>query len=137
MIQRQVQNGQVWPTACVSACGEFHVSIRFDQSQTLNTIFLEGAIDISSAAELKRILIEAIDSKIGLLVSLARTTALDVTTLQLLHAAEREAETSGVGFRIVGPLACEILASLRDVDLQTPLICEETNQESGEVSCRP
>ncbi len=111
--------------------------IRLDQSQTPETIFLEGAIDISSAAELKRALIEAVDSRIGFLVSLARTTALDVTTLQLLHAAEREAETSGIGFRIVGPLSGEILASFRDVDLQPPLICEETNQESGEVSCRP
>ena len=100
--------------------------IRLDQSQTPETIFLEGAIDISSAAELKRALIEAVDSRIGFLVSLARTTALDVTTLQLLHAAEREAETSGIGFRIVGPLSGEILASFRDVDLQPPLICEET-----------
>ena len=65
-------------------------------NETQSLIGLEGAIDIASAAELKKLLLEGLNSGREVRVSLAGATDLDVTAVQLLWAAEREASRSGV-----------------------------------------
>lgn len=76
--------------------------IRRDDSDGLSQIQLEGDIDIAAAAEIKKILVEALGSGNELRVSLRRATGLDVTAIQLLHAAEEAASHSGVRFTYDG-----------------------------------
>ena len=86
--------------------------IFLDQNEASCLIRLEGEINISSAAELKKLLLEALSSGKELSLDMERVTELDVTALQLVWAAEREAKASGVNFIRVAPpqeisIACE------------------------------
>ena len=65
--------------------------VTIDQSEALCLIRLEDDINITSAAELKKLLLEALASGRELRVDLERATELDVTALQLFWAAERAA----------------------------------------------
>jgi anti-anti-sigma factor len=64
-------------------------------------IQLEGEIDISSAGELKGMMVAAIASGKELQLDLQATTELDVTAVQLMWCAAREAEKTGASFRVV------------------------------------
>jgi hypothetical protein len=71
------------------------VSISQLGSQRL--IVLEGTLGVACSAELKSLLLDEISSGRRLHVDLERAEEIDITILQLLWAAEREAETRGVG----------------------------------------
>ena len=73
-----------------------------------------GEINITSATELKKLLLEALAPGRELRVDLESATELDVTALQLLWAAEREARGSGVGFTLVGRVPEEISVAVGD-----------------------
>ena len=88
--------------------------IIFNQGEDVCHIRVEGEVNISSAAELKRLLVAALASKKTLRLDLERATDLDVTALQLFWAAEREARESAVGFTLMGRLPEEISDALRD-----------------------
>jgi anti-anti-sigma factor len=90
------------------------VPIIFDQGEDVCHIRVEGEVNISSAAELKRLLIAALASKKTLRLDLEQATDLDVTALQLLWAAKREAIKSAVKFTLMGRLPEEISDALRD-----------------------
>ena len=92
--------------------------ITGDQSEAGWLIRLEGEISISSAAELKRLLIEALGSGRDSRVEVEHATELDVTALQLLWAAEREARGLGRGFTRVGRLPEEISVALGDAGFE-------------------
>ncbi len=92
--------------------------ITFEQSEALCLIRLEGEINISSAAELKKLLLEAPASGRELRVDLERASELDVTALQLLWAAEREARGSGMGFTLAGRVPEEISVALGDAGFE-------------------
>jgi anti-anti-sigma regulatory factor len=79
-----------------------------------SVILLDGAIDIVLATELKRLLLEGLAAGAELCVSLETATYLDVTAVQLLWAAEKEAGLSGVPFRVIGPVAETVAAGLMD-----------------------
>ena len=80
------------------------VPIILDQYEASCRIRLEGEINISSAAELKKLLLEALSSGKEIRLDMERATELDVTALQLVWAVEREAKASGVTFvRVVPP----------------------------------
>jgi anti-anti-sigma factor len=79
------------------------VSIGLSHDGGCCRIHLEGAIDISSAAELKAALVRALETAQELDVSFAAATELDVTGVQLLWAAERAAKQRGLGFSIAEP----------------------------------
>ena len=51
-------------------------------------------------------------------MDLERATELDVTTVQLLWAAEREARASGRGFTFAGRVPEEISAAMADAGLE-------------------
>lgn|GEM_PF-1343500 len=78
------------------------MSITFDGSATGCVVRLEGEIDVTCSAELKRVLIEAISSGKGVQLDLAQASDLDITAVQLLLATRREAEKAGVSFAVAG-----------------------------------
>ena len=93
--------------------------VTLDQSEAVCLVRLEGEIGIASAAELKKLLIEALASGRELRVDLERAAELDVTALQLLWAAEREARGSGVGFALAGRVPEAISAAAGDAGFET------------------
>jgi anti-anti-sigma regulatory factor len=88
------------------------VPITLEINEKQGLIGLEGAIDIASAAELKKLLLEALSCGREVRVSLQGATDLDVTAVQLLWAAERAARGAGVDFALSG--AAPVLAALGD-----------------------
>jgi anti-anti-sigma regulatory factor len=87
-----------------------------------SVISLEGAIDISFAAELKALLIEALRAGKEVGVSLAETAELDVTALELLWAAEREAQGAGLKFALTGPVPPAVVAAVTEAGFEKFLV---------------
>jgi anti-anti-sigma regulatory factor len=98
------------------------MGITLDESKSKVVIGLDGAVDISSAAELKTLLLRALNSGKKLRVSLDKATDLDVTAVELLWAAQREASKTGVGFSYTGPAPVAVSAMLSEAGLQQFLI---------------
>jgi anti-anti-sigma regulatory factor len=95
--------------------GEYSlVSVTLDQSSPSCVLRLEGEVGLSSASELKQLLLEALASGKDVRVDLESAAELGVTTLQLLSVAEREAKAAGLAFIGVGPLREGLSAALRD-----------------------
>jgi anti-anti-sigma factor len=87
--------------------------VTLEQSEVASTVRLVGEINIASAAELKKVLMEALVPGKQVRVELDSVTEIDVTALQLLWAAQREAERVGVGFARSGPVR-EAIAAVAD-----------------------
>jgi anti-anti-sigma regulatory factor len=100
------------------------MGITLDESKSKVVIGLEGAVDISSAAELKALLLRALNTGKKVRVTLDKATDLDVTAVQLLWAAEREASKASVGFSFAGPAPAEVSAALGEAGLQQFLVSE-------------
>jgi anti-anti-sigma regulatory factor len=98
------------------------MGITLVESKSKAVIGLEGAVDISSAAELKTLLLRALNSGKKVHVSLEKATDLDVTAVELLWAAEREASKADVGFSFSGSAPVEVSAALSEAGLQQFLI---------------
>ena len=92
--------------------------IILEQCDVSNVIRLEGVIDIALAAELKTILLEALKSPKPLHVALNSDAGLDVTAIQLLWAAEREAKASNVSFVLDGCLPDAVSATLKETGFE-------------------
>ena len=88
------------------------MGIALDEKDESNLIRFEGAIDINCAAELKNMLLTSLASGKNLSVLLDGATYLDVTAVQLLWAAEREAKASSVEFTFIGQLPQQVAAEL-------------------------
>ena len=93
---------------------ESELAIILEQRDESNVIRLEGSIDIASAAELKASLLKALKSRKPLRLELDSGADLDVTAIQLLWAAEREATASGVDLQLVGDVPDAVTATLRE-----------------------
>ena len=80
------------------------MGITVEQGEESNVIRLEGAIDIASAAELKSTLLSRAQSpgRAGALGARFDHADLDVTAIQLLWAAEREAKAQAWNSRSRG-----------------------------------
>jgi anti-anti-sigma regulatory factor len=100
------------------------MGITLDESGPQAVIGLDGTVDISSAAELKALLLRALNSGKELRVSLDGAADLDVTAVELLWAAEREASKAGVGFSFAGPAPADVSAALGEAGLQQFLVPE-------------
>jgi anti-anti-sigma regulatory factor len=94
------------------------VPVTLHLSEGPSVIRLEGEINITSAAELKTILLQALGSGKAVRVDLAGATELDVTALQLLWAAEREARGSSLGFALAGLVPEEVSATVLDAGFE-------------------
>ena len=88
--------------------------VSLDQGEALCLIHLEGQVDINSAAELKNLLLIALQSGNELRLDLERASELDVTALQLLWAANREAERIEKRFSVTGRVPEAISAAVME-----------------------
>jgi anti-anti-sigma regulatory factor len=88
------------------------VPFTLEQTESSTILQLQGTVDIASAAELKQILIDALGSGKPVRASLANATGLDVTAVQLLHAAERAALAAQTDFGYQGPLPERMVSAL-------------------------
>jgi anti-sigma B factor antagonist len=75
---------------------------------------IAGELSIYRADELKRALIEPLQSGVRLVVNLAKVTELDTCGLQLLMLAKRAAEAAGSELQLVGhsPAVLEVFELL-------------------------
>jgi anti-anti-sigma factor len=103
------------------------VPVTVEQSEGRCFIRLEGEVNITSAAEVKKLLLQALASGTELRVDLERATELDVTAMQLLWAAEREARASGKGFILTGRIPGEISAGMSDAGFEKFMVATDTN----------
>ena len=97
---------------------ESELAIILEQREESNAIRLEGTVDISSAAELKTILGKALKSPKPLRVALDANADLDVTAIQLLWAAEREAKVSGVDLRLDGDVPDAVSTTVKEAGFE-------------------
>jgi len=97
---------------------EQDVPVTLEQKDALTLIQLEGAIDIGCAAELKELLMEKLKSGSAVYVALDSATGLDITAVQLLWAAAREAQRAGVEFGFKGPMPEAIRCQLDEAGLE-------------------
>jgi anti-anti-sigma regulatory factor len=94
------------------------MSVSLDQGDAQCLIHLESVVDINSAAELKKLLVIALQSGKEVRLDLERATELDVTALQLLWAANREAKRTEMGFSVVGRVPDAISAAVSDAGFE-------------------
>ncbi len=95
--------------------------ITLVQSEGLCLIRLEGEINVASAAELKKLLLEALanQQQREVRVELKKASELDISILQLLLAAEREARASGKGFSLAGGVPEQIATSVAEAGFES------------------
>ncbi len=111
----RLQGGRTWkPGLDESGLGESGLGIALKQGKESSAIRLEGVIDIASAAELKAVLLDALKRGKPVTIALDSSAGLDVTAIQLLWAAQREATVSGVGFTLAGPVPARVSATLKE-----------------------
>lgn len=93
------------------------MGIALDEREEMSVVALDGSIDISSAAELKTLLVQAIDGGKPVRIALEAATYLDVTAVQLLWAAGEAARQSEIDFAFAGQTPALLLAQLADAGL--------------------
>lgn len=86
--------------------------VSLEQSEQLQEIRLEGAVNIAFAAELKGIFLEALAQGKDLRLSLEDVTDMDVCILQLLLSASREWEQKERSFTLASPLTEAVSTTL-------------------------
>lgn len=80
------------------------MSLLIQESGDRFLVQLEDSITISCATELRNLLVEALDGGKRLEVDLTRTTEIDLSAIQLLHAAQLASAQAGVSFTSAGPV---------------------------------
>lgn len=93
------------------------MSLAMEQREESTLVSLEGGIDIACAAELRSLLLEALEKAKEVRVSLEKATSLDVTAVQLLWAAAREAKRLEFGFVLVDDVPEQISKVLSGVGI--------------------
>jgi anti-anti-sigma factor len=84
------------------------MAISVDSQDGTQYIRLTEAIDIAQAAELKRILMDAIASSSRVRITVPGATEIDVTAVQLLWASVLHASSAGTDLVVEGPLNKEV-----------------------------
>lgn len=92
--------------------------VTFDRTVQPTVIRLEGEIDIAVAAALKTFLLEALASEKETRISMEAATGMDVTAVQLLWAAERQAAASATVLTIDGPIPEALSRAVRDAGFE-------------------
>ena len=95
------------------------MTIHVKDSKAGYGLRLEGEAGIEDAIELREALVAGLGSGRGLNVHLGAMTRADVTVLQLLWVARREASHGGTAFRIEGEVRPEIRSAFEEVGLAT------------------
>jgi hypothetical protein len=86
--------------------------VTLERGEELTMIRLDGEVGIADAAELKGLLLQALGSGQQMRVSLLTTTELDVTAVELLWAARREAKASSISFAVEGPVPPIVISTV-------------------------
>ena len=107
------------------------MGVTIDQSEGQCLIRLDGEIGIACARELKKVLLEALAFGKDLQVDLQQATELDVTAMQLLWAAEREARKSGRRFLLAGQVPDEIVVAVMEAGFERFPIPSDEKQVNG------
>jgi anti-anti-sigma factor len=97
------------------------MSVALTHGENSSLVHLEGAIDISDAADLKVALLEALERGKAIEVALSSVAGLDVTAVQLLWAAQREAQRAAVALNFAGQVPEAVSAALADAGLKEHL----------------
>jgi anti-anti-sigma factor len=98
------------------------MGIHFEKDEAGSLVVLEGAIDIACAAELKALLLEALNAQTEVRISLDDATYLDVTAFQLLWAAAQQARRCGVELRFSGQTPEPVSIALAEAGFQPFLV---------------
>ena len=89
------------------------MGFTLEQDLESTLIRLDGTVEVASAAEFKQILMDALHRARPVRVALEAVTGIDVTGVQLLWAAQREANSCGVPFTAASALPDAVAAHLR------------------------
>ena len=92
------------------------MSVTMQRSETGLLIRLEDAVNVTSAEELKSLLLEGLVSGRDVHLDLERVEELDVTVMQLLWAAGREADRKGT--RMVTRVSEAAVAAARELGFE-------------------
>ena len=109
------------------------MAIEFTDRSGSLCIILSDVIDISQAAELKQILVQALQSNAQTRIEVSRANAIDLTVVQLLCAAVSYASAAGVALEIEGAWSEEVERSLSCTGLTPILESLRTHCWSGGV----
>jgi anti-anti-sigma regulatory factor len=101
------------------------LAITVDIGEAGCVVHLEGEIEIGSAAELKNVLADAIASGKEVRLDLAPGVDLDVTAMQLLWTATREARKAGTSFGVDGQVPEAVSGALSDAGFASFLVTLE------------
>ncbi len=83
-----------------------------DEGGAIPLLRIEGEADISTSAELRSLLLQALAAGKGLRVDLEKATDLDITAMQLLVATERDAAKSNMPFSLEGRVPDDISVAM-------------------------
>jgi len=109
------------------------VAIILEQGEKTSCVRLQGSIDISLAEELKKVLVDALKAGEEIRVMAGDTTYLDVTAVQLLWAAEREARRTGVRWIFAEVLPEPVRANLVEAGFDESLFAYSAAPAAGEI----
>ena len=84
------------------------MSIEIEQSESRSLIQLSDSITLGSAAELHRVLVDALGSSPSVAIDLERASELDVAAIQLLYAAWQAAKKSSVPLTLEGAVPAAV-----------------------------
>jgi anti-anti-sigma factor len=107
------------------------MALTLMENEAVTVVHLVGAIDISCAAELKGMLLQVLKSGKDVQISLESATYLDVTAIELLWAAGREANGSGHRFGVVGQVPDAIASTFSEVGIELTQAWPEVSQTTG------
>jgi anti-anti-sigma factor len=88
--------------------------VTVEERENTSLVHLEGEVNIAGAVELKSLLVNALASGKEMRLALENAAVLDITALQLLYAAERDAARSGVRITLEGSVPEAISAAMTD-----------------------
>ncbi len=91
--------------------------VTMEIDEALCTVRLDGVLDLTSAPELKLILVQALLSGKDLQVELADTAEFDITALQLLWVAARDAKGSGTRCELHGDVPEKLATTVKNAGL--------------------
>ena len=76
------------------------MAVTMEQQESQSVIRLAGELTLTSAAELKNLLLQGLASGNDLRLDLEQAEEIDITLMQLLWAAGREADRKGASLAI-------------------------------------
>ena len=98
---------------------------------------LSGVVEISESVELKGQLAELLEGGDPVFFALAPDAELDITAIQLLEAARREARRRGQSFSFEGVVPPAVQGMLEEAGLGSLALFSASDADSGVEACQP